>query len=229
MAGGLPLSPRLSFNSSQLIRLLADLDPVAVVESPLTLAERLSHWLDWTDAIPLSAALGAAPAASGLRPAAAGAGKRALIDAVDQLRGDLARAISSDRLLAGARVDAEEGFAPFRRQVQQHQHAMASRIGPLRSRVRTALENAGTDLARLAALDAALERALGRREQQLLASLPARLERHFERGPTPAFGHHIQGVLLAELELRLQPIAGLIEALDHPTTPMVAPEAVSQP
>jgi Protein of unknown function (DUF3348) len=231
MAGGPPLSPRSILNSSPLVRLLADLDPVAVVDSPHTFAERLSHWLDWTDAIPLSAALSAASAASEPRRRAAGAAaaRCAVVEALDDLRQDLTRAITGDRLLASQRVDVEEGFAPLRRQIQQHQRAMAARIGTLRAQVRAALEGAGAELARLAALDAALERALGPREQQLLASLPARLERHVERRPTPAFAPPIQGVLLAELELRLQPIVGLIEALDHPTTPVLAPEAVGQP
>ena len=92
-------------------------------------------------------------------------------------------------------------------------------------------------MARLAAVDAAMERALSPREQALLARVPALLGEHFERlrqaeqetlagaqisEDTSAissgawldvFRKDMQNVLLAELDVRFQPVEGLLAAL----------------
>ena len=56
------VKPRLTsatpFNSTALVRLLAGLGLADAAPSPLTLAERWSPWLAWTDAIALSAVMG---------------------------------------------------------------------------------------------------------------------------------------------------------------------------
>jgi hypothetical protein len=83
-------------------------------------------------------------------------------------------------------------------------------------------------MARLASVDAVMEQVLGAHEQRLLSTVPSMLEKHFGRlQPVPdepgsevqpeawldAFCKDMQGVLLAELDIRLQPIEGLLEAL----------------
>ena len=93
-------------------------------------------------------------------------------------------------------------------------------------------------MGRLAVLDAVMERALGERERSLLANLPVLLAGHFERlrdgaeplpddgdgegaqavpgAPGPwldVFRKDMQSVLLAELDIRLQPVEGLLAAL----------------
>jgi hypothetical protein len=95
-------------------------------------------------------------------------------------------------------------------------------------------------MARLAVIDAVMERALSERERNLLASVPGLLAGHFERlraaeeqalataetaeasedaAPvTPGawldvFRKDMQSVLLAELEVRFQPVEGLLAAL----------------
>ena len=76
-----------------------------------------------------------------------------------------------------------------------------------------------------------LERMLGARAQQLLSSVPLLLKDRFEQlrrqqaGDTPdapppgawldTFAGEFQEALRAELELRLQPVAGMIEALGN--------------
>ncbi|MFJ0904018.1 DUF3348 family protein, partial [Bordetella bronchiseptica] len=86
----------------------------------------------------------------------------------------------------------------------------------------------------LAVVDAIMERSLGARERTLLAAVPTLLERHFERlrqaalaGPQEAgdaappqpgawlatFGRDMRSVLLAELDIRLQPVEGLLAVL----------------
>lgn len=136
---------------------------------------------------------------------------------------------------------ADTDFAPHRQRYLAHQHRMHIRIAPLRARVREALEaSASPALVRLAAVDAVMEQALDTHEQTLLARIPALLERRFQRlrgahgtGPVAdddspghgawlaTFRHDLHAVLLAELDLRLQPVEGLVEALRTPSpTPM---------
>jgi hypothetical protein len=94
---------------------------------------------------------------------------------------------------------------------------METRLAPLRARVRAALSGTSPALRQLAALDAVLEGALLVRERHLLSKVPLWLEQHLERSrraaaPSDA-GPRVQDTLLAELDLRLQPIEGMIEAL----------------
>lgn len=118
-----------------------------------------------------------------------------------------------------------------------HQRDMDAAVGPLRSRVRQALADASAGLRQLAQLDAALDDLLAARERRLLATVPVLLEKRFERlraahqqalaeagqaddasrwiepgGWLAGFRDELKGVLQAELELRLQPVIGLIEA-----------------
>ena len=93
------------------------------------------------------------------------------------------------------------------------------------------------DMSRLAEVDAVMELTLSPREQTLLAAVPKLLGEHFERlqqagqdslagtqlsGDTPmampgewlrVFRNDMQSVLLAELDVRFQPIEGLLAAL----------------
>ncbi|HQC79447.1 MAG TPA: DUF3348 domain-containing protein [Accumulibacter sp.] len=143
---------------------------------------------------------------------------------------------TSDASSAG--LDAVAAYGPYRRFYLAHQGDMEGRIRPLRIRVREALASASASLGRLAALDEALDKVLYARERQLLSMVPSLLERRFERllethrrtmadtpeADTPSswtrsggwlatFQKELQDVLLAELDLRLQPTAGLIDAL----------------
>lgn len=187
-----------------------------------TFAERLSLWMGWTDAISLSAALASRSAAS---PSSA-SGAPTVTEEVARVRRELAASIS-----AGAEVDADPAatgaaaYAPYRRHHLAQQRAMENRIAPLRTHVRAALSNHGPELARLAALDAVLEKALAARERHLLSNVPALLEQHAARlrkdpsSPPAAWPavhrQNLQDALLAELEIRLQPIEGMMEALSH--------------
>lgn len=134
-------------------------------------------------------------------------------------------------------------FSPYRRACLTHQRAMAAVIAPLRGRVRQALTALSPALGRLAALDAVFDEALRDRERQLLSTVPVLLEQHFERlrrahsttrfqaraslsaadSRSPArwlveYGGDMQQVLLAELDVRLQPIEGMVEAIGHEIT-----------
>lgn len=130
-------------------------------------------------------------------------------------------------------------YLPYHRYYLAHQRDMGAAIAPLRASVRAGLAQRAPALRQLAALDGVLDQALAPRERSLLATVPQLLGRRFEQLhqahrsalPTPddparwlqpgawlhTFCQDMRAVLLAELELRLQPVAGLLEALNEVT------------
>jgi hypothetical protein len=239
-------SPRATFSGSGLLRLLSDLGGAGGVglgadasrPAGPSFAERLGLWLDWTDAIALSAALNANVATRPSGDAAAAAASTA--DACQRVRSDLVKLATADvGYTAAAAPGPAVDFAAHRRDYVAHQRAMESAIPPLRAQLRAALSDLTPEGARLAALDAVMDEALRPREKHLLASLPVWLEKHFEHLQQAQAGaaegvdddagdglalHHryhrdMRRVLQAELDLRLQPVEGLLEALHHETRP----------
>ena len=130
-------------------------------------------------------------------------------------------------------------YLPYHRYYLAHQRDMGAAIAPLRASVRAGLAQRAPALRQLAALDGVLDLALAPRERSLLATVPQLLGRRFEQlhqahrnalttPDDPArwlqpgawlhtFCQDMRAVLLAELELRLQPVAGLLEALNEVT------------
>ncbi|MEF7612616.1 DUF3348 domain-containing protein [Aquincola sp. MAHUQ-54] len=216
---------RTDLTGLALIRLLGRLTEVEVPGAKQGFAERLSQWLGWVDAIALSAALNGTPAAAAPEAPAAG---REEADCT-AVRAAMARAIV--QACAAADDDPEAGFPAYRRRYLARQQAMEAGIAPLRGRLRSALGARSPELARLAAVDAVMEQVLAVRESSLLATVPAMLAKHFERlrqaglapeggGEAPPdaawparFREDMQAVLLAELDVRFQPIEGLLAAL----------------
>ncbi|RZJ00511.1 MAG: DUF3348 domain-containing protein [Rubrivivax sp.] len=201
---------------SALVRLLVRLTNIDAPESRQSFSERLSQWLRWNDAISLSAALNgnASPAAAAATRAPSGTPAAEC----QRVRAALTRGIEQ------APTDAATDFAACRRHCLARQQAMEIAIAPLRERLRALLAARSPALARLAAVDAVMEQALGAREHTLLQGVPALLEQHFKRlaqtepqnlpGPwLDIFHQDMRAVLLAELDLRLQPVEGLLEAL----------------
>ena len=134
-------------------------------------------------------------------------------------------------------LDLAAAYAPYRRFYETHQRDMELSIQPLRTNTREALAKASPRLRKLAELDAALEKILRDRERQLLSKVPVQLRKRFDQlfkehqqkladtqqADNPArwtqaggwlarFCSDMQMLLLAEVELRLQPAMGLIEA-----------------
>ena len=141
-------------------------------------------------------------------------------------------------------LEMPSAFEPYRRYYLAQQRDMELATRPLRAKARDVLARTSPALKTLATLDAALDDILNDRESKLLANVPVLLEKRFTQllkehehrlestGLTdnPAYWMHaggwlarfrtdLQTVLLAELDLRLQPTVGLIEALNHETSP----------
>ncbi|ELA00579.1 hypothetical protein D769_04779, partial [Cupriavidus sp. HMR-1] len=114
---------------------------------------------------------------------------------------------------------AEADFAVHRQRYIALQQQMEREIAGLRGRLRAALTSRTPQAARLAMLDAVMEQVLGAREQAVLAAVPGMLEPHFTRlrdtegAWLTVFRRDMQSVLLAELEIRFQPVDALLAAL----------------
>ncbi len=183
------------------------------------------------------------PADAPLRPAGASPEEKE----AERVRAALARSIARDEALTAdqafaplprrprdAPPDGDKPvpleFAPYRQAYLGRQQSVQAAIGALRGRMRSALALESPGLARLAAIDAVMEQVLAPREHLLLATVPTLLERHFRRlrdaaagaGPwLDTFCQDMRAVLLAELELRFQPVDGLLQAQrerSHPDT-----------
>ncbi|CAG9202560.1 conserved hypothetical protein [Paraburkholderia sabiae] len=138
-----------------------------------------------------------------------------------------------------APAETEATYADFRQCYLALQQSMETRIGTLRGRLRSQLATRTLEMTRLAVVDAIMERSLGARERSLFGTVPGLLGGHFERlrkadqaseasadGEAPAdsaaarpgawldaFRKDMQSVLLAELDIRFQPVEGLLAAL----------------
>jgi hypothetical protein len=243
----LQVPQRTNVHGPTFIRLLARLTNVELSPSRQSLSDRLGQWLDWTHAVALSTSLDGGPAAADSAVPPFGSTEesecaRVRTSLAKAIAGDPAFATSSQRMAEYAlaeEADANEAvdYSPYRQRYLAIQRSMQAATGKLRGRLRDMLARTTADMARLAAVDAAMERALSPREQALLAHVPALLGEHFERlrqagQHTPAdaqapedaavttpgawldvFRMDVQSVLLAELDVRFHPIEGLLAAL----------------
>jgi hypothetical protein len=196
-------------------------------------AERMSLWFNAFDAIRLQGLHQSvrgidAPASGRPRPGSPA-------EDFERVRGTLAAAITR------AADDADDvRYVVYQRMHQDLQRRMEMMIGPLREHLRQAAGHVSPRLHQLAALDAGFEELLAPREQALLATATALLERRFEQlrrahrdaveaagadddpslwrrpgGWLHTFENDWRQALLAELELRLEPAAGLLDALSN--------------
>lgn len=194
-------------------------------------AQRLSPWLGPLDADRLNAslrALEAAPApvstaSVSTAPVGSTSAGRARLDP-DALAQAVARVQAElQALVAAATADDLDGTDPtidqalLNQRYQGVQRAFTQRLGALRGLVRQQLAQASPDLRRLASLDAVMEQMLlSAREPRLWGSLPAHLAQRQAAGGAPsALTHDLRALLHAELQARLQPIVGLVEAAQH--------------
>lgn len=205
---------QISLTGAALVRMLEALaDPRGRGrEARASFADGLVQWVGWSDAIALSTALD--------RPAAIANTNGEAFDEraeCDRVRATLVRAAAREV----AAADVELGFPSFRRRYVAQQQTMETAIDAFRERVRAEVAARSPELARLAAVDAVMAQALSVQERRLLGTVPGLLERHYKHlrdtheGEewVALFRQDMQAVLLAELELRMQPVEGLMEAL----------------
>ena len=205
-----------SITGSPLVRLLCAWTPVEADASGMDFAERLGFWLGPLDAIRLQQAQQAVRAQP-TQPVRA-VRVEPVAEELHKVRSVLAKAVGKP-----FEADPERGGAPWRERHLELQRQMEMMIAPLREHVRQALGRASPRLRKLAALDLALQDALAARTQALLPTLPALLERRYAQlratQSLERFPADWRQALLAELELRLAPVTGLVEALTNESEP----------
>ena len=141
-------------------------------------------------------------------------------------------------------IDPKTAFAPYRRFHAAHQRQMETSVRSLRASVRLQLTKRGGRLQQLATLDSAFENILSEREALLLGKVIKMLEKRFVQAlklhlkqqneavlvtdshpgaPQQVLSwlvphrQALRTALLAELDTRLQPTLGLLEALTSET------------
>lgn len=203
-------------------------------------SSRLADSLSWRDAVALAQVLKtpttAATAEGAERLTAA---REWAAAALERLHAELHAAFTDPVLVREgpqAPVKPPQGLdavAPFKLHHSTQQRTLAARVATLRGRLRSQLAGTTPRLLRLAQLDAVFEQALAGKESAALAGLPsmtvqrglrlqaAAPEAALDLSAWPAPGwrgqlwDELQRVLQAELALRLQPVLGLMEALQH--------------
>jgi len=141
---------------------------------------------------------------------------------------------------AGPSAVEPPDFEPYQRFYQGRQRQLAAAVPPLRLRARGALTDYSPALARLAQIDAVFEATLAGYGRRGFGALPGVLEKRFHAlwpdrqhsllaeapGDTPqdwmkegawlhCFCQEMKQMLLAELDTRLEPVRGLLDALDN--------------
>lgn len=235
--------PRTGLNGSALVELLAQLALADRPAAAPSFVEGIARWLGWKEAIALSTVLqappqggrhSASPGPASAVDSAALAGLEAEFSRVHTaLTLAIDRALEEASASATATASADESpvvsarknahdFLPWRRCCFGLQQAMEAAVSALRAQARAVLQRSAAthpELATLAALDTTLAAVLAPRELAQLALMPVLLERHFMRpearqnGAPGAFKDDMRRLLCAELELRLQPALGLLDAL----------------
>lgn len=215
---------RRNFSSSRLVRLLSEAASVDVDASRQDVAEKLGLWLGTLDTLQLHAAHQSIKAFAEEAPSGARAtAHHPLEEDVQRVRAAMVQAITANGSAKAIETDA--GYAPYRQRYLEQQRHIESKIASLRSHVRQVLSRASPRLKQLAYLDTVMDQVIGAREQRLMSTVPVLLEKRFEQlrraqadGWQGTFSQEWQEVLLAEMNVRLQPVVGLMEAFSNEVT-----------
>jgi hypothetical protein len=119
--------------------------------------------------------------------------------------------------------DEEALLAGWQRFYALHQSDMEQKLNRFRGRLRQAMSLTNDELAKLAALDKLMQQSMADQTRKRLALLPGQLKKRFtsicsanEQSAQQLQQMHndMQALLLAELDVRMQPILGLLEACE---------------
>jgi len=147
--------------------------------------------------------------------------------------------IQAPSVSTGTRAEALKTYEPYQRFYSMHQAEMAGSVQRLRHQVRVYVSGFSARLHQLAELDNILSETLARHTAKLFNVTPKLLEQRFKQllnahlekggdaecdeprhwlmagGWLELFYSDMQEMLLAELDVRLQPVFGLLEALNE--------------
>lgn len=233
----------VSLNGTRLVQILAGLRAPDKRLPPLNLpggrasagrfSERLGQLIDFSDSIAISEAHGTGPA----RAFQAGtASTEHITGEFQRVRDSMVRSVrrcctpgggpSRVKLPLRGDLDLEAPAAdPYLKFYSAQQREIAHRVHNLTARIREDVAGLSPAMARLVAVDTALGNTLAAHTRQYFAEIPALLATHFEqvRRDNPGlpeavleqFCAQLRELLLAEIETRLLPALGLIEAINE--------------
>lgn len=135
-------------------------------------------------------------------------------------------------------------YEPYRKFYMSRQRSIDIKVQHLRAEIRDSISGLSPALAKLARMDKALSESMAEASREIFTVVPKLLEQRFSRlfdihrpelpenpevrdleqwmkpgGWIPAFCMEMRELLLAELEVRLQPVVGMIDSLPPAITP----------
>lgn len=141
---------------------------------------------------------------------------------------------------AGVSFQDTNAYGAYRGYHLAHQREIERHVRPLRAKVRSVLAMSSPALRKIADMDAAFDRIFSERESELLSTIPSLMEKRFKQlqrlhqltqvdirtedspsmwmtagGWLARFCGELQNVLIAEVDFRLQPAEGLMDALNN--------------
>ncbi len=131
------------------------------------------------------------------------------------------------KLPTGDQTELSEVFSAYRRFYSAHQREMERQVNTLHTTIRQELLEENAHLAKLASLDKAMADIIAPQARKQFAAIPLHLKKRFDSlvgGDSephsqtdwlPRFQQEICTLLLAELETRLMPTLGLVEAIEE--------------
>lgn len=187
-------------------------------------AEQLAQWMGWTDALTLAAVVDAPHEAAAFDRSKPGTSKSPASESMPASSLEIGRErliAQLETIVADTRADwaRDPDPAVIRRGVARAQRMMEEGVARIRAALRRELMGAGSqspELLQLAHIDAILEQALADRLRSLLGGAAGRLGRLSENSVAMATSAALLQPLMAELELRWQPLVGLNQALQSP-------------
>lgn len=243
-----PHNSQLSLNGSRLVRFLAELAVSNIAHTRKGFAQRFGQLIDLSDSINLSNVHGELRRMKFepldiTRDTIHQEFLRVRQSVVQNVIKSFAphRGPSAVRVaFPNVSIDDDATFEPFQRFYLAHQREIDLRTQYIQSYVRDGVAGLSPTLAKLSALDSAVGDTLAAHTRKAFAVIPKLLAKRFEhlleehqqgalpleedqnQKPAPwlkTLRSDMQGLLLAELEVRLLPVLGLIEAIDENPTP----------
>tara|TARA_R110002167_G_scaffold51080_6_gene148133 strand:+ start:765 stop:1520 length:756 start_codon:yes stop_codon:yes gene_type:complete len=227
--------------SSELIRKLQNLLDKDLPQSQTRFSERLTQNMDFTSSLKLSEVHGhlrllekKTLVSSATEPT--GDQKRALNSAFERVRCSIEKNIEQSFDLSIEqprfplpRIDLEKqvpDLSAYQKFYQAQQSEMSAKIQGLRTFVRETLSASSVNMAKLALLDTTLEETIGFTLRSGFAALSKVISKYSQKieaqwseddklAQLSGFHNELHQLLAAELELRLQPIQGLINAFNQ--------------
>jgi len=150
-----------------------------------------------------------------------------IIDSFSPESGDPQKKVPSEA--TGIRAEALKTFAPYKRFYTTHQIEIAVGVKNLRTRIRVGMSSFSAQMHQLAELDSTLDQSLEVHARKLFDAIPKLLEPRFQEllkqhqendeatQWLELFHQDMRELLLAELDVRLQPVLGLLEAINEQT------------